>query len=131
MPSSSRVQSEHPEDHANGDQLDDANGPLTFTISRKELLSLQIRSLLDASDEVDLSAEVAEDLLQSLPSDSEEGACCAHDGAEDDESYVHEHAEQNDEDEDEDGVDITAIDGEISFSSIFKPDDGSSPVQPQ
>lgn len=121
MPSSSRVQSESPVDHANGDTQDDANGTLTFRISRKELLSLQIRALLDASDEVDLSAEVAEDLLQSLPTDSDIlGGSCEHDGEEGDNHHDHEHDAQ--EDDEEDGVEITATDGEISLSSVFHPD---------
>ena len=131
MPSSSRVQSESPEDHVNGDAQDDAIGTLTFRISRKELLSLQIRALLDASDEVDLSAEVAEDLLQSLPMDSDIlGGCCEHDGQEGDDHHDHKRAEQEgndddeDGDEDEDGVSITATNGEISLSSVFQPGQG-------
>jgi NAD-dependent histone deacetylase SIR2 len=121
MPSSSRVQSESPVDHANGDTQDDVNGTLTFRISRKELLSLQIRALLDASDEVDLSAEVAEDLLQSLPTDSNIlGGSCEHDGEEGDNHHDREYVAQ--EENEEDGVEITAADGEISLSSVFHPD---------
>lgn len=121
MPSSSRVPSPSPGEQANGDQQDDINGTLTFRISRKELLSLQIRALLDASEEVDISPEVAEELLQSLPSDEGDGGCCAHGEDGGDEHREHEHTEQH-EDELEDGVEITATDGEISFLSVFKTD---------
>ncbi|KAJ3529232.1 hypothetical protein NMY22_g9076 [Coprinellus aureogranulatus] len=121
MSSSSRVPSEIPEGHGNGDQDDDLNGTLTFRISKKELLSLQIRALLDASDEVDLSADVAEDLLKSLPLENEAGDGSSSGSAHDDQ--LRENGGQGEHDEEVEGVEITATDGEISFMSVFKPDD--------
>jgi NAD-dependent histone deacetylase SIR2 len=100
-----------PEAGPSDEAEDIVNGTVTFRISKRELLSLQIRAFLDASDEVDLTAEVAEDLLQSMPSDDEN------------EETEEEQDGQNEkeEDEDMDGIEITAKDGEISFSTVFNP----------
>lgn len=119
--SNSRAPSGSPE------QDDVTRGTVSFQITRKEHLSLQIRALLDASDEVDLSAEVAEDLFQSLPPGAEGDDCgCPHDdeeGGEDHEHHDHgeeQHAEDEDEDM-EDGPEVIAVDGEIVVSSVFRP----------
>ncbi|KAH6916098.1 histone deacetylase [Coprinopsis sp. MPI-PUGE-AT-0042] len=47
---------------------------VVFHLSKQELLGLQIQALLDASDDVDITADVAEELLGCLPDASEEGA---------------------------------------------------------
>ncbi|KAJ2930536.1 hypothetical protein H1R20_g6553, partial [Candolleomyces eurysporus] len=104
-----------PESGLSDEAEDIMDGIVTFRISKRELLSLQIRAFLDASDEVDLTTEVADDLLQTMPPDDE--------NAENEE----EQNVQNDEDEDEDmdSVEITAKDGEIAFSSVFNPNNAA------
>ncbi|KAJ2911871.1 hypothetical protein MD484_g8544, partial [Candolleomyces efflorescens] len=118
MPSPKGNSRAQPEPGPSDEAEDVLNGTVTFRISKKELLSLQIRAFLDASDEVDLTPEVAEDLLQSIPQDDEnEDIENEQDGQSDD-----------DEDEDMDGVEVTAKDGEISFSTVFNPNNAADNV---
>ena len=45
---------------------------VVFQLSKQELLGLQIQALLDASDDVDITADVAEELLSCLPTPDED-----------------------------------------------------------
>ena len=109
MPSSKRSQSEV-------SSLDDdspqelPSGTVTLRISQKELLSLQIRVLLEHAEEVPISNDVVEELMQSLP-------------VEDEENEANEDGDNNhEEDEDMDDVEIIAKDGEVSLNSVLNPD---------
>ncbi|EAU90220.2 histone deacetylase [Coprinopsis cinerea okayama7 len=94
----------------------------TFNISKQELLGLQIQALLDASDDVDLTPEVAQELLSCLQS-ADDGDSANEDGVVDPVADDEPPQESQEEVPEEPYVDIVTRNGEVDIWSIFDPFD--------
>ncbi|KAH6910039.1 histone deacetylase [Coprinopsis sp. MPI-PUGE-AT-0042] len=91
-----------------------------FHLSKQELLGLQIQALLDASDDVDITADVAEELLGCLPDASEEDADGAP-GEGGEKPNSSRPPDSQDEVDGDDTIELIAKNGNVDIWDIFDP----------
>ncbi|TFK17553.1 SIR2-domain-containing protein [Coprinopsis marcescibilis] len=94
---------------------------VTFHLTKRELLALQIQALVDAAEDVDLSPEVAEELFSCMPSEEAEDEDTPGDISPQLDSKKPPPDSQDADDEE--GVDIVATNGEVDLWSIVDPFD--------
>jgi hypothetical protein len=94
---------------------------VVFQLSKQELLGLQVQALLDASDDVDITADVAEELLACLPdaSGQDTGDNPGEGGEKENSSQPPE--SQDETMGDEDTIELVAKDGNVDIWDIFDP----------